>query len=487
MDDITLHKVNDVYLQVECNDSIAYELSDYFSFYAKNYQHMPKYKAGMWDGRIRLFSIKDNTLYYGLLEKLAYFAKTREYTIGMSVDFKRNFEANTTKIAFDVNSYNPPFTPYDYQKTSINLILNKKRRLIVSPTSSGKSFIIYGSMRYLVEQGKQVLLVVPTTSLVEQMVKDFKGYGWDVDEYCHKIYSGKEKLSDKPVIVTTWQSIYKLGKKWFSRFDVCYVDEAHLATADSIKGIMEKLENCPYRIGLTGTVEDTQTHKLVLQGVFGKVHNTVSTKKLMDAGVVAKLKINAISLKHNDEDCKIVSKMKYSDEIKTIINDGKRNKFICNLAQKQKGNTLVLFNFVEKHGLPLYQTLSEMNQGDEDKLVFFVHGNTPTDKREEIREIAENNNNVIIVASYGTFSTGINIKNLDSVIFAHPYKSKIKNLQSIGRVLRKASKDAKATLFDIVDNYGWKKKRNTTYKHFLDRLSIYEKEQFEYKIIELNL
>lgn len=470
-------------MQIVCDDSIAYELSDYFSFYAKNYRHMPKYKDKMWDGRIRLFDLKNNYLYVGLLDKLAYFTKSRQYTI----DVEGNFLDKSPKIDFNVNSYGPfPFTPYDYQEKAIDIILNKKRRLILSPTSSGKSFIIYGSMRYLVEQGKQVLLVVPTTSLVEQMVKDFKGYGWNADDYCHKIYSGKEKLSNKPVIVTTWQSIYKLPKKWFNRFNAVYVDEAHLATAESIKGIMEKLEHCEYRIGLTGTLEDTQAHKLILQGLFGKVYSTISTRELMDRDIVAQLKINGIVLNHTDTDKKIVSKMKYAAEIKTIINDDKRNRFIAKLALAQRGNTLVLYNYVEAHGLPLFNMIERMNYEDK-KIVFFVHGDTSTETRETIREFSELADNVIIVASYGTFSTGINIKNLDNVIFAHPYKSKIKNLQSIGRVLRKAVVNAKATLFDIVDDYRWKKKVNTTFNHFLSRLGIYEKEQFEYKIIELDL
>lgn len=482
--DILISKLNDVYIQIKCDDSIAYELSDYFSYFAKNYRFMPKVKAGIWDGRIRLFDMKKNTLYFGLLDKLAYFAKSHEYKI----DIEGDFLESKPKIKFSVGDYGPfPFIPYDYQVRAIDIILNKKRRIILSPTSSGKSFIVYGSLRYLVEHNKRVLVVVPTTSLVEQMVKDFMEYGWEADIFCHKIYSGKDKVSEKPVIVTTWQSAYKLDEVWFNKFDAVYVDEAHLATAQSIRSIMEKLEHCEYRIGLTGTLEDTQAHKLMLLGLFGKVFSTITTKELMDADIIAQLKINAIVLNHNDEKCKIVSKMKYDDEIKTIINNDKRNKFICNVAQKQKGNTLVLYRYVEKHGLPLYNIMSGMNMGDNDKMVFFVHGDTSVTTREDIREMTELNNNVIIVASYGTFSTGINIKNLDNIVFAHPYKSRIKNLQSIGRILRKASDDAKATLFDVIDNYSWKKKKNTTYKHFIERLSIYEKEQFDYKITKLNL
>lgn len=483
MFDLYLEKHSEIYIRVQCNFNIAYELNDFFSFYAKNYKFMPKYKAGIWDGRIKLFNIKTGLIYVGLLEKLIYFAQSRDYKFDADPDL---FISNEKKH-FDVMKYNPPFQPYDYQQDAINIILNKKRRLVLSPTSSGKSFIIYGAIRHLLDQGKRVLLVVPTTSLVEQMVKDFSSYNWrEAESMCHKIYSGKEKTNEDSVVVTTWQSVYKLGKDWFNPFDAIFVDEAHLAQAESIKSIMEKAENATYRVGLTGTIDDTQAHKLILQGLFGKVYSTIKTSELMERGLVASLKIEAIVMNHSDEDKKIVSKLPYQGELDTIISNPRRNNFIVNLGMNVKGNTLVLFNYVSKHGSVLYKMFQDLNK-DNKKQIFFVHGDTSTETREKVREISETYNNVVIVASYGTFSTGINIKNLDNVIFAHPYKSKIKNLQSIGRVLRKAQDDAKATLYDIADDYCWKSKSNTTYNHLKERLSIYEKEQFDYTIRTLDI
>ena len=441
---------------------------------------MPKYKAGIWDGKIRLFNLGTQQLYIGLLEKIVYFAEARKYKLSVS----KNFSDAQERITWDITECGLPFEPYDYQLKAIDVILNKKRRLILSPTSSGKSFIIYGALRYLTSAQKKVLLIVPTTSLVEQMVKDFESYGWDAENHCHKIYSGKEKHTDSPVVVSTWQSVYKLPKAWFKDFDAVFVDEAHLAQAESIKKIMEKAENADYRIGLTGTIEDTQTHKLVLQGLFGKIFSTIKTSELMERGLVSQLTIQGIILNHSDEAKKIVSKLKYQGEIDTIISNEKRNRFICKLAAKSNGNTLVLFNYVKKHGEPLFHMLNEIAEG---KKVFFVHGDTSTDTREQVREYTEKYNNVIILASYGTFSTGINIKNLDNVIFSHPYKSKIKNLQSIGRILRKAHSESKATLYDIVDDYRWGSKDNTTYTHFKERLKIYEKENFDYTIRTLKI
>lgn len=482
MSDIFIEKVDEVHMRLHCDEGIAYELNDYFSFFAKNYKFMPKYKSGIWDGKIRLFNTRNNKLYVGLFEKLIYFCESREYTFSIDEKFKETVE----KVDFDVKSYNPPFKPFDYQEKAIDIILNKKRRLILSPTSSGKSFIIYGAIRWLVENNKKVLLIVPTTSLVEQMVKDFKYYGWNADDFCHKIYSGKEKHNEKDVTVTTWQSVFKEPKNWFKDFDAVFVDEAHLAQADSIKGIMEKASNSTWRIGLTGTIEDTQTHKLVLQGLFGKIFNTIKTSELMDRGSVAELKIYPIVLKHTKDDCKIVSKLKYQGEIDTLINNSKRNSFICKLAMSREGNTLILYNYVSKHGAVLFKLLNDLNK-ENNKKIFFVHGDTSAQTREDIREYSEKYDNVIIVASYGTFSTGISIKNLDNAIFGHPFKGKIRNLQSIGRILRKANENSKASLYDIVDDYRHGSKENTTYKHFKDRLEIYEKENFKYKIKVLEL
>jgi superfamily II DNA or RNA helicase len=382
MDIIELTKINEVYYHVKCEDSISYELYDYFSFYVKNYKFMPKYKAGTWDGKVRLYNMRDRRFYIGLFYKLISFCKSRNYKLIIN-------EGEDT--SFDVKTYDPPFTPYDYQTKAIDVILNKKRRLVLSPTSSGKSYIIYGAIRNLVEIDKKVLLVTPTTSLVEQIYKDFIDYGWDAQNHCHMIYSGKEKKNTDNVVISTWQSLYKLPKWWFDDFDAVFVDEAHLAGAESIKSIMEKTENAAWRVGLTGTIDDTQAHKLMLEALFGKVYSTVKTKELMDQGLVTSLKINAVILDHPKDDKKLVSKMKYSDEIGVIVQNRKRNKFICNLAISQKHNTLILFNYVDKHGKVLLELFKNMSH---QKQVFFISGETPVQEREEIRRLTENSGKI---------------------------------------------------------------------------------------------
>jgi len=174
-------------------------------------------------------------------------------------------------------------------------------------------------------------------------------------------------------------------------------------------------------------------HKLVLEGLFGTVNKVVSTVELQEKKQLADLKIFCLILKHGAIECKHASGMNYQEEMDYIVTSDKRNKFIRNLAAGLNGNTLCLFQYVEKHGKQLYE---DIKLKAPDKQVFYVHGGVDTDEREKIRELTEKADNAIIVASYGTFSTGINIRNLHNIIFSSPSKSRIRNLQSIGRGLR---------------------------------------------------
>ena len=340
--------------------------------------------------------------------------------------------------------------------------------------------MIYSLVRYFENKNKNILIVVPTTSLVEQMHKDFQDYGWDADAYCHKIYSGREKITDQPVVITTWQSIYKLEKSFFERFDVVIGDEAHLFKSKSLVGIMTKLLDCKYRFGFTGTLDGTQTHKWVLEGLFGPSYKIISTDDLMTKGYLSKLNIKILTLKHPPQKFE-----KYEDEIQYLIGHNQRNNFIKNLALDQKGNTLVLYSRVEAHGALLFELINKYKK--ETRRCFFVHGGVDTEDRELVRSITEQEEDAIIIASYGTFSTGINIKRLHNVIFASPSKSRVRNLQSIGRVLRKGDNKVKATLFDIADDITYNSSKNYTLNHLMERVKIYNEENFNYEILTIPL
>ncbi len=486
MSHLIISKKNEVYLKIHAEPHIYYELSDQFTFDIPNAKFSPAYKKKFWDGKIRLFNTQKGEIYIGLLDRIIQFCKDHEYTYEFtdSEYYGTPFEVNDFISKEGVKDYMnsiSKYRPRDYQIDGVYDALRHNRKLLISPTASGKSLMIYSIVRYYVGNKKNILIVVPTTSLVEQMYKDFADYGWDVGSFCHKIYAGKERETDSQVIITTWQSIYKLPRNYFERFSVVVGDEAHQFKSKSLISIMTKLDSAKYRFGFTGTLDGSETHKWVLEGLFGPSYKIIKTDELMKKGHLAKLDINVLLLKHPPNKFE-----NFEEEVQYIIGHDKRNNFIKNLALDLKGNTLILFARVEKHGEPLYNLINNSNI-IESRNVFFIHGGVDTEDREKVREITEKENDAIIVASYGTFSTGINIKNLHNIIFASPSKSRIRNLQSIGRVLRKGNQKTRATLYDIADDISYKSRKNYTLNHLIERIKIYNEENFDYDIVNIPL
>ena len=479
-------KINEVYLQLKVDDDLERELTDYFTFEVPGAKYMPHYRKKLWDGKIRLFSPHNGRIYVGLLPYIKEFCSRNsvEYIMEEGVENERNIDRESVrKFAESLRpkARGKSIEFRDYQIDAIFHAIRTNRCLLLSPTASGKSLIIYTLVRYYHLMNLKTLILVPTTSLVEQMYSDFIDYGWK-DEYIHRVYAGHDKGSKKPVVISTWQSLYKLHRPYFAQYGCIIGDEAHLFKAKSLTDIMPRSADCKYRFGLTGTLDGTQTHRLVLEGLFGKVTQVTTTKELMDDETLAKLDINCVVLKHTDEECKRIKKYTYAEELNYIVSHTKRNKFIENLCKTIKGNTLVLFQLVDKHGVLLYNEIKKLN-----KRVFFVYGGTTTETREKIRGIVENEKDSLIIASYGTFSTGINIRNINNIVFASPSKSKIRVLQSIGRGLRKMENKSSVRLFDIADNASYKSRQNFTYRHFTERLNIYKGENFNYKVSRVNL
>ena len=505
METLIVKKKNEATIYVDCDPGVGRELSDFFTFFVPGYKFMPAYKNKVWDGKIRLYDTRTKELPAGLYKYLSEFADVREYNILIEgSDYYGRIDTVEQIDDGDVAAFARGLTltakgeriePRDYQISAVTHALQHKRGVLLSPTASGKSLIIYLAMRYFLENSdKQALIVVPTTSLVEQMYSDFADYSqyddtFDMDKV-HKIYAGKDKYrQDANVTITTWQSIYKMQKKWYQPFGMVIGDEAHNFKAKSLTTILTNCTEAEYRIGTTGTLDGTQTHKLVLEGLFGPIHKVITTKQLMEEDAVAQLDISVLLLKYADEHCKVISKAKYQEEVDFIVKYDPRNRFIRNLAMDLDGNTLILFNLVEKHGKPLFRMIEEkVNENPRNqRKVFFVSGSTDVDTRESIRAITEKETDAIIVASLGTFSTGINIRNLHNVVFASPSKSQVKVLQSIGRGLRKSDDGRVTRLFDIADDLHWKAKKNYTLEHAALRIQMYTKEHFEYKVYEVEL
>jgi len=491
--DIVISKKDEVYAKITCEKHIAKELSEFFTFFVPGYQFVPAYRNRIWDGKIRMFNLQTNQIYLGLLSYIELFCEERKYQFDYGdprPDIEDEYSVyHAKKFIEDLNIHarGEPIEIREHQLDAYIHAMQKRRALLVSPTASGKSLIIYLIFRQLHQyQNLKGLVIVPTTSLVEQLYSDFGDYNNDEMINVHRIYQGKEKDTDKPLTISTWQSLYKLPKEYFHQFDYIIGDEAHLFKAQSLTTILTSCINAKYRIGLTGTLDGTKTHKLVLEGLFGSVKKVITTRELIDKQQVSDFEIKCLVLKHDNEICLQIKDKTYQEEIQYLISNENRNKFIKNLAVSLGNNTLILYQMVDKHGQILYDMIRETkNIGD--RKVFFVHGGVDANDREEIRRIMEIENDAIVVASFGTFSTGINIRNLHNIIFASPSKSRVRNLQSIGRGLRQSEGKEKAILYDIADDLRYKKHMNFTLKHFVERIKIYTEEKFPFKIYKIGL
>ena len=469
-DTVRVEKLNEVFMKVHCDDGLARDLHEFFSFTVPNAKFMPSVKNRYWDGKVRLFSIKTNQIYIGLLPYVDEFCRERGYNFTGIEDVigKKNHEKLGVQTTPWLEDIGLPFEPRDYQIDAFNTAIQYGRQLLLSPTASGKSLIIYLLARYY---NKKTIVIVPTTSLVEQMAKDFEDYGY-TEDIC-KIYSGQPVFS-ADITISTWQSFSKAPKEILEGFDVVIGDEAHLFKATTLKGILEKMKKTAVRFGTTGTLDGSEVHRLQLEGLFGPVKKVISSAELIEEGTIANINIDCIILKH--QKC---HKMSYQEEMDYLVSNEKRNAFITNLVASLKGNTLVLFQYVEKHGEVLYPMIEKRVNS-----LHYVYGGTDTEDREKVRELVEKSNDSVILASYGTFSTGVNIKKIDNIVFASPSKSRIRNLQSIGRGLRKTEGKDAMRLFDIADDLQCD---NYTLEHLKERINIYNGEQFPYEIKQFDL
>ena len=418
--------------------------------------------------------------------------------------------------------------------------------------NSGKSLIAYMLYRYCVDNNLPLLINVPSTSLCEQLLSDFKDYvsdDHDVDKYVATLYGGQDKETTKPVIISTWQTCSNMPGEWFKKFKFYIVDEAHGSSAKELSAIIDHLNNCPYRIGMTGTLNGSNIHEIEMHARFGEIFKMVTTRELIDRGLVTDIDIKCVRLLHDKQEIDRFHgfcKNDYQREIDYLLNSAERNDYIINLALGLDTTTLMLFNRIEGHGMKLLDMIQEKSV-EYKKKVFYIAGSVKTKQREQIRkqldgelpdfhivkfadgrtatfdgefvtyeqllayrgktldiesfdpshifvqpgsesfvvsDIETVKGCYILLASYGTLAVGVNIRNLHNLIFCHPFKGRILNLQSIGRILRKSNSKNIVYLYDLCDDYRKGKKVNHTYKHATARLEIYEGEEFNYELIE---
>jgi superfamily II DNA or RNA helicase len=504
MTDIKVHFYDFSHVRIECDESTFYELRDFFSFEADGYKFNPKYRYGQWDGRIRLLDY-NRLLPYGLVGQIKKFCSNMSYSVW--IDPKIFETEDLTREDFDawlskqeIYSGNAKIEPHWYQKDAVYEGLVNRRRILNLPTSAGKSLIQALLARYYLEnyEGK-ILIIVPTTALTTQMANDFVDYRLFSHSMIKKIGGGADKAdrakNDAPIIVGTWQTVVKQPKEWFSQFGMMMNDECHLATGKSISSIISGLNNCMFKFGLSGSLRDGKANVMQYVGMFGEIFRPVSTSKLMEDGQVTELKINSIFLRYPDEFTVKLKGKTYQEEVKIITGLKRRTKWIAQLSvklAKKDENAFVMFKHVT-HGKEIFEAIKELGY----EKVYYVSGEVDTETRNALKVMAENGKGIIIVASYGVFSTGISVKNLHHVIFAHGVKSKIIVLQTVGRVLRKHGSKAVATVWDLIDDAGVKPKSlntkkkythlNYLLKHGIDRIQRYADEKFNYVMKTINL
>lgn len=464
--------------------SVVMELSDHFTFFAENYRFNPKYKARVWDGKIRLLNRMTALIYAGLARHVKKFCDDRGYEF--SYDPKLQYDnVSINEIDEFAKDLGLPdnIVPREYQILSVTKCIRSKRRTLLSPTSSGKSLMIYMIAQWY---KKKTLIIVPTISLVNQMANDFTNYGYKGTMQLSTDGLSKSNNISEDIVITTWQSLdngkKRMSKEWYQQFEVVVGDEAHTCKATTLVKILSQLDKCVYRFGTTGTLDDTPLNKITIEGLFGPQYQAVTTKDLMESGHVSNLRIKCIVLKYPKDTSASMKGKTYQEEIDFIVNNEERTKFIKNLTLSLKGNKLVFFRVIS-HGKAMADSIRDSSADN----IFYIDGSVSGADREAIRHAVEDEENAILIASLGTTSTGVSINKLHHMIAASPSKSKIKVLQSIGRMLRLHDTKQQAILYDIVDDLSIKSYSNFTYKHFIDRTRIYDKEQFDYKVYTVEL
>lgn len=489
--DIIVYKKdnNDLILHIKY-PHIVKEIDFYFSKRADGYKFMPAYKNGFWDGYIHFFNKSNYTISIGLKNELEKFFIKQRYKYKFDFNIAPELKIDDLEHVISSFQINENYKPRDYQIKAFFDAVNERYINIESPTGSGKSLIIYLIVKYMLMKKRKTIIIVPQLQLCEQLYKDFKEYGFfEIDKYISIIYSGKEKNFDKQIIISTWQSIYKNRKKYLKNINCLIIDEAHSAKASEIQKI-SKDSNAEFKIGFSGSFHDENTtNYLSVMASLGPIKKYTTYTELKNNKYISEFKIINVILSYSNEDKNIFynkCKNNYQLEIEYLFQFSKRNEFILKIAKNVKKNSIFLFTRKEQHGYILKE-LFENNITN--KKIYYIDGDTPLKERELIRKEMEERDDIILLASYGTFSQGINIKNIHNLVLCSNYKSKIKVIQSIGRSLRKNQNKEKATIIDIVDNMSIKELNyhNFMMIHFFERLKIYKNNEFDYenKIIKI--
>lgn len=482
---ITCHYFNETYCKIECEDYVHLEIYSYLKSKIPDFHLIrsqnPRYR--FHDGYKRFYQKGNHKLLYGHILWLNEFCKSRNYELCLDEKIKSRTKNNITKEEIDkfINTLPLPYTLHEYQKDCVYRAVLNRRLVLKVPTGSGKTVISYCIIKWFLENEKgKVLFVVPSKGLIKQAYKDFKEYGYTDD--IHIIQSGAEKELLTDITISTWQSIYKLEKEFFNDVSLLIIDECHQVSnamvLKSIEKIIQKSVNAYYRFGTTGTLKDEEVHEKLIEGMIGRIYQAITTVELIENKQISPLKICIKKIDYPDTMTGNVNKLNWHEQLQFIDHEkNPRQEYIIKLVVSLKGNTLVLFRSIE-HGTFLYEQLVKRCN---EKEVMYIDGSISAEDREKYRMLIEENDNLVLVASFGTSAVGISICRLHNIVFSSPSKSKIRVLQSIGRGLRKHETKSEVVIYDIVDMIGFFK------SHYRERKDHYDNEKFPYTEEDVSL
>ena len=516
-----------------------HQLNLWLTRHVKGYRYMPAFKMGVWNGQQTYF--RNGRINLGLwkeamkcckeidmpfiLENKEEFPLNRDVTLESVQEFCKEF-FKFHKVKTKSGEW-IPFVPYEHQVESAYKILKNRYCMAEVATSGGKSLIISIVMFYTlkhIQPDAKFLIIVPSITLVTQFYDNIVEYNWGINNLAEmrekKIESitnseakytpcdvrVEEVMSERPrkysgtqdanVYIGTYQSLEKWPKEFFQQFHTVITDEAHGAKAKTITTILQKTFKHAYsRFGVSGTFpEDDTCEILTIQAVLGPKITEVSANELKEKGIITPMEIRAVIMNHNDKE--------FDDRIQIIKKGGngkdafelekayihvseKRLDFIKKIVEKCDSNTLLLFHTID-YGHQIFNKLEKELPGRD---YYYIDGEISGKKREVIKKQMEvtDGNVKVLVASYGTLSTGVSINAIFNVIFADSFKSEQIIIQSIGRALRLHSEKKKANIFDLVDVFDSNNMENILFRHFKEREKFYQKRQYPYKIIKINL
>jgi superfamily II DNA or RNA helicase len=392
--------------------------------------------------------------------------------------------------------------PRDYQIEAAWRIVKFRYSCLEIATSSGKTLIAFIVLAYLkrIKKVNKFLMIVPNTTLILQGSEDFESYGLKELDNCEMqlIHGGNKNKISSGLMIGTYQSLVKQDESFFDGVEAVFVDESHQSHSKSIKEVVSKCKSSKYRFGLSGTLTNRNTAEhLTIQQYLGPLVMEISPKFLFDNKYATPVSIKIVKMNWLSDDLKeklydlrnnkqdLEGSEIFNVERKLVISSDKRLKYIVDFISKTSKNSLVLFQSVgEGYGKRIYDMLREIQT---EKEIFYVDGDTEPERRDFYKGKMEEGTNKVLVASFGTLSTGVSVKNIHNIFLTESYKSEVLIKQSLGRGMRLYEGKEKVNVIDFVDDFSWKSSANYLIKHSNERIEIYKREKFEYKVYEVTL